>query len=323
MPGDQKQQENTTSQTVGSSTSKLSPYGPAQGYLGNLVDRIGSMGYGLTPGEETALTNLSGTAAAGNPYAGAIGGVANDLLAGGGSGKYTPLINDAYQQYVKNMTPIASGAGAGDPNDPALRGYLDVAGTDAANNINAQFAGAGRDLSGLNQQAVSRGVTQAEAPILYDAYNQALARRAAAAQGLLSAGQTTGAELEGINQTGVGNKIAGIGAADAATSANSYGPMLQLAVEAQRRGIPLSALTSQAGILAPIAAQFGTTNTSGTQTGNQQKETTTSVPLSQQIIGAAIGTAGLMGSFGAPSIFKSAGSGLFSALSNNFRPGYA
>jgi hypothetical protein len=75
--------------------------------------------------------------------------------------------------------------------------------------------------------------------------------------------------------------------------AQMSGPMLQLQAEAQRRGIPLQTLAQQMGIALPAAQAFGTTNT------NTQGQTTTSVPLSQQIIGGAVGGAGLLGGTGA------------------------
>ena len=56
------------------------------------------------------------------------------------------------------------------------------------NSVNGQFAGAGRDLSGLNQQYLGRGITAAEAPILLNQYNQNVAQRQQAASGLLGAG---------------------------------------------------------------------------------------------------------------------------------------
>jgi hypothetical protein len=90
-----------------------------------------------------------------------------------------------------------------------------------------------------------------------------------AANSLLSGGL-----LSQFNQNANTNKLAGITASDAALTAQNYGPLQQLAIEAQRRGIPLSTMAQQMGLVMPAAQAFGTTtgNTQGTQTmsGAQQ-----------------------------------------------------
>ena len=67
------------------------------------------------------------------------------------------------------------------------------------------------DLSGANTQALGRGIGQAEAPILMDAYNRANADRLAAITGQYGAGNTTSGILSGLDQTKLGNMQAGIG----------------------------------------------------------------------------------------------------------------
>jgi hypothetical protein len=277
----QQQQQQTTSTT---------PWAPASGAIQGILGNAMSINPNLTGTEKGALDKLSALGAAGNPYAQGVGNVASTLLAGGGPDR-SGMVNDAYSQYQKALNPFASGAYIDPSSNPELQKYLQVARDDATNSINGQFAAAGRDLSGMNSQALGRGIGQAEAPILYDAYNQARGQQLGAINSLYGAGGTTAGLLSGLDQTKLGNMQAGIGASQSATQAQQYGPMLQLQAEAQRRGIPLQTLAAQMGIALPAGQAFGTQS----QTG----QTTTSVPLAQQIAGGVIGGAGLLGGTGA------------------------
>ena len=165
--------------------------------------------------------------------------------------------------------------------------------SDITNQVNSQFAGAGRDMSGMNTQTLARGLAQGEGQLIANQYNQNVGNQLGAMGALYGAGNTTGGLLSGLNQQGLANQQAGIGATDAATQAQQYGPMLQLQTEAARRGIPLQALAQQMGIALPAASAFGT------QTGNTTGQTTTQLPLAQQLVGGGIGLAGLLGGTGA------------------------
>ena len=124
-----------------------------------------------------------------------IGGVATRCFAGGGPDR-TPTVNGAYDQYRAALVPFARGDYVDPAADPALRSYLDVLKNDVSTQVNGMFAGAGRDLSGMNQQALARGITQAEAPVLLDAYNRALAGQRSAINSLYGAGGQTAGLLD-------------------------------------------------------------------------------------------------------------------------------
>ena len=189
------------------------PWAATSGLLGNLLNQIGGLSPNLTEAESGALGQLSANASAGNPWASQIGGVANTLLAGGGPDR-TPMVNGAYDQYRAALAPFARGDYVDPASDPALRSYLDVLKNDVSTQVNGMFAGAGRDLSGMNQQALARGITQAEAPVLLDAYNRALAGQRSAIDALYGAGGQTAGLLSNLDQARLANQQAGIGAAD-------------------------------------------------------------------------------------------------------------
>src|SRR5581483_3514034 len=136
---------------------KTEPWAPAiplaTDLLGQLQGRLGDTG--VTGNETAALDALTANAQGGNPYAPAIGGLANSLLAGGNAAAQAPMLQSAYQQYQGQLSPYAAGAMLDPSKNPALQGYLSTIQNDVANQVNAQFAGAGRDLSGMNQQALA------------------------------------------------------------------------------------------------------------------------------------------------------------------------
>jgi hypothetical protein len=264
-------QERTT-QSNQQQQSQLTPGLGLGGLLGNLGSQIGNTPTGLTSQEQSALGSISSLGAAGNPFASSIGGVANTLLSGGGPDR-TGIVNDAYSQYQSLINPTATGQYT-DPNtNPFFAQTTGAIGDDVTNRLKSLFAGSGRDPSGAGEFSgqLGRGIASATAPIYAQQYQNERTNQLNAINNLFGAGTSTAGTLSGLDQTRLGNMQAGIGAADAANQANLYGPQLQLAAEAQRRGIPMNSIAQQLGLLGPLAAQFGTQNQSGT--GSQTSET--------------------------------------------------
>ena len=338
MGGSTKETTTTSSQSQASqqasrqasqqaSEQGTTPWAATSGLLGNLLDRIGGLSPDLTAAKSGAFGQLAANASAGNPWASRIGGVADTLLAGGGPDR-TPTVNAAYDQYRAALTLFARGDYLDPAADPALRPYLDVLKDDVSNQVNGMFAGAGRDLSGMNQQALARGITQAEAPVLLDAYNRAVAGQRSAIDALYGAGGQTAGLLSNLDQTRLANQQAGIGAADAALTAQNWGPMQQIAIEAQRRGIPLQTLAAQFGMVLPAAQAFATTSgtssgsssgtASGTSVGNGTQQKTESTPFNPW----SLAPLALMPLTGGTSLAGGAasalGGGLFNSLTGGF-----
>ena len=95
MGGTTKETNTTTSQSQATQQATqqgsqqatqqgTTPWAATSGLLGNLLSQIGGLSPNLTDAESSAFGQLSANAAAGNPWASQIGGVANTLLAGGG-----------------------------------------------------------------------------------------------------------------------------------------------------------------------------------------------------------------------------------------------
>lgn len=258
--------ESSQTQTQSSSTAPWAPAMPAMtGLLGQLEGQLGNAN--LTGAETTALDNLQKTANAGNPYADQIGGYAKDLLSGGGANGQAGAIQGGLDAFKTQMSPYAS-ADYSSLNDPRLRAALDQVQNDTTNSVRGQFAAGGRSFSPDEAMAVGRGVSAAQAPLILNQFNQDRSVQQGAAKSLYDAQNNTGGLLTGLTQQSLANRGLGVDAAGKAIDANNYGANQSLAIEAQRRGIPMQALGLLAQIGIPIAGLGGTSSGTATMTKN-------------------------------------------------------
>lgn len=257
--------QSSSTQTQQSTTAPWATGQPAiNGILGQLNPLIQNSG--LNPTESGALSQLQANAAGGNPYAGQIAGYATNLLNGGGATAQAPALQSGLSTLQSQLTPYANGSMIG--NDPALQAQLQQIATDTTNQVNGQFAAAGRDLSGANQMALGRGIAAGEAPVISGQYNQDVANQINAANTLYGAQNTTGGLLSGLNQQGLANQGQGVQASQDALAAQNYGPQQQLALAQLAQQIPAQNLGMLANIGIPIAGLGTQSSGSGTTTNN-------------------------------------------------------
>src|SRR5882724_7938180 len=247
--------------------SQTAPWEAAQPILKGILGQLGTglNDTALTGAETGALNTLQSNAAQGNPFAGQISGYAQSLLNGGGANAQASNVQGNLGAFHSQLTPYADGSLVG--NNPALAAQLAQIQTDVGNSVNGQFAAAGRDFSGANQQAYGRGVAAGEAPVIAAQYNQDVGNQINAANALYNAGNATAGALSGMQPNYLGNQGQGVTAAQSARDAQNYGANATLAEEAQRRGIPVQALSLLAQIGTPIAGLGSQTN--GTATGTR------------------------------------------------------
>lgn len=248
------------------------PWQPAQPALTNLLGQISGVqgNTGPNPTELGAFNQLQQNAYNGNPWTAQIGQYASNLLGGGGATDQAGNVQNNLSAYQAALTPWINGS-MGDPSkNPALAQALQTVNADTTNSINQQFAGAGRDLSGMNQQAIARGLAQGEAPLLLNAQQAGLN----AANNLYQAGNTTSGILSGLQQQSLANQGVGVPATEQALEAQNYGPNQTLNIQSALRNLPLGTLQSLSSLLVPIAGLGGqvSSNASGTQqmSGAQQ-----------------------------------------------------
>lgn len=262
MSGGGTSKSNQTTQQV--TKTEQNPWDPAiPGLKGiasaatNLVPQAGT----LSPLQTQALDSMQANANAGNPYAGRVAGLADELFTGGKD--RTGIAQSAYDDYKAQSQPYLS-ANYTDPyKNPAFQAYLDTTTNDIANRVNGMFAGAGRDMSGMNFQTLARGITEGTAPIFANQYNALVGQQQAAMNGLYGAGNTTAGTLSNLDQTALGNKGVGVSVADAALAARDQSAQRTLEIEAQRQGIPVSQLAQVTGILGSVGSMGGTGQSNG------------------------------------------------------------
>jgi hypothetical protein len=259
----------STQQTQQSSTTN--PWQPTQGILKDILGGIrGQVGNYQPTAAETAAINQLKTNAANLPnYAPQATRLAADLQTGGPD--RGGLLTDAYSNYQKTLSPYLDPSYLDPTKSPGIQALLDTVRGDVSNSVNGQFAAAGRDLSGLNTQALARGITQAEAPVLLDQYNRNIATQQAAANSLYGAAGTTTAGLSGLDQQAFANRAQGlnVGLNTVPQAANASASGV-LNAENLLRTLPLQNLQALASLVVPIAGlggqSYGTSNTTGTQT---------------------------------------------------------
>lgn len=264
------------------------PWAPTRGIMMDMIGRIGNQLDDTAPSgiENNAITQLLRNAQT-NPFAPGIDSLAHDLLGGGGPDR-SGMVTDAYNAYKTDLTGTARGDYL-DPNkNPYTRGMLDTVQSDVSNRVNSMFAGAGRDLSGMNTQTLARGIAEGSTPIMADIYNRERQNQLSAMDKLYGAGAGTAGILSGLDQTRLANRQAGAGLASQALQARDAPFMRQLEIEAKRRGMPIQNLAQIANLMLPIAQLGGSSTSQGRQTTTQHAN-----PV-QTAIGAAIAGLGLM-----------------------------
>jgi hypothetical protein len=282
-------QSNSNTQTSQQSTTAPGPMtsGTVQSIINQLNPLITQSG--ITPTQTSAINQLTQNAEAGNPYASGVGATASSLLNGGGATSQNPTLESNLTNYDNSIGSIAGAApGSSTVNSPDVQRALQAANVGITNQVDGEFAAAGRSGSGANQGTLAYNEANADAPIILNQANTDAANQVATANNLYNAGNTTSGAVTGNNQTALGNEEAGITAAPQALTAANYGPTA--AIEAQELGqeIPAQNLGMLANIGIPLA-QLNTTTT-GTGTSN-----TTNTPSFLQDI---TGLGGLIGSTG-------------------------
>ena len=163
--------------------------------------------------------------------------------------------------------------GIGDPqNAPGMQNVLNTIQNDVSNQINGQFAGAGRSLSGLNEQTLARGLSQGEAVPLLNQYNQDIANQL------------------GIQSAASGNIQTGLQDASQGPQLAQQVPMARNALNVQYRDQPASIIGAYENLINPIAGLGGTSQGNNTYQMNGQ--------ATNSILGQLGQVGGLLGPFG-------------------------
>jgi hypothetical protein len=255
-----------------SSKSKQDPWKPAVPYLKDFLSQTGQVGanagQGLTPGQTAAFGQLKDNALQGSPWVAQQSQLAGDLY---GTADRTGIVGDAYSGLQSQLGDYASGEYLDPMSNPQMLAMLQQVGDDAFNRINAQFAGAGRDLSGANQTAAARGVTQAQLPLLLNQYNRAQDQQFDAAKTLYGAGSDTASTQGALDAQRAALRGQAAGAGQTATDMQNAGAERTIDLEQMMKTLPYEELGQLAALLFPAGQLGKQTKASGESSGTEFK----------------------------------------------------
>ena len=258
----------STSQTQNQSGS-TNPWAPAIPALNNILGQISNTSTQPTNNQNAATSGLIGASQGLPNFGGQAAAATTSMLPGGDI--YNTL-NNGYSDLQKQLNPIANGSL--DPTQaPGMSNVLQTIRNDVGNSVNSQFAGAGRDLSGLNQQSLARGIAQGEAVPLLNQYNANVGNIMGAANSLYGGANSTATGLSGIAGAGLGAAAAQPGIAQAPALA-------QLGAANTQYGQPLQNLGLLSQLTVPIAGLGG--QYQGTSTGTGTSQTNNQMSGAQQ-----------------------------------------
>lgn len=277
-----------TSSTTQQSSSSLAPYSPATGSMNGILGSLGSMAGSagtLNPTESGAINQVIQNSNGTPNYSAPINSGTYGLLSGGGANNNNGAITQNLANYTSNIGSTANGSNIG--GNTALQPQLAQIATDTTNDVNSQFAAAGRDGSPANSMALGRGIAAGEAPVIASQYNTDVANQQAAAGNLYAAGNSTYGMLNN-NQTQANTNFQnGVASIGSGVTAENAAPTAAINAAAMQFGIPASQLTTLLGSISPVAAQFGTQ--SGQSSGTQTMSPTQQIAMLSQAAGSLFG----------------------------------
>src|SRR6185312_13389674 len=183
MPGGST---STTQQQQGTTA----PWAPAQPLLQNIIASLGAMPASVTPSQTGAYNTLTNE----SNWVPQFGPQANKTTSNLFNYNTTPQQNistGSLNNFQTWMSPYLSSSYLNPMSTPGLSTALQGLTNTISNNVNDQFAAAGRDLSPANTTALAYGLEQGEAPVIANQYNTNVAQQQAAANAVFGAGNTT------------------------------------------------------------------------------------------------------------------------------------
>ena len=268
------------------------PWAPTQPLLGGIISQLSGIGTAPTGDQLEQIHRLK--SAAGNiPN---FGGAGADAVTNALRTSTTPqqgLLSGSFGNLFNQLQPFASGANTDPMSNPYTKQMLATLNNDITNQVNGQFAAAGRDLSPANSQALARGLSQGEGGLLANMFQQNTANQLGAANSLFGAGGSTAGGLTGQQLAALQAQQSGINAAGMIPGLYTGPASAGLGAANTAYGLPFQNIGMLSGLVNPMAGLGGQTSGGGTSTTTQPQNTMSNV------IGAGLGGIGLLGGTGA------------------------
>lgn len=259
----------SSKKTTTSQQSQTEPWGPAVPYLSRFLQDADMARSNLGPSGDQldAYAALKTNAAQGNPFTGQINQLASDAF---GTQSRTGLLDQAFGDMKGQLGDVAAGKNLDILSDPRMQAMLQQVGNDAQNRVQGLFAGAGRDITGnaAGQQALGRGVTQAQLPLLMQEFARQQGRTDTAIRDIANAGMSNATQGQALNQAAMQQRASGVDFANQAMTARDQPYNTILNLDQQLKQMPFEDLSLYASLLLPVAglgAQQSGTGTSKTK----------------------------------------------------------
>ncbi|WP_333790618.1 hypothetical protein [Sphingorhabdus sp.] len=245
------------------------PWAYATPAIQGFTDKLSTAGgIGMTPDQSAAFGVLKNNAAQGNPWTAKQAGLADQAY---NTADRSGMVGSQFNAMQTNLGNYANGSMNDPASNPYLSKYMDQVGTQAFDKINAQFAGAGRDLSGINQKAAAAGYTEASLPLAFNQYNQGVANQFSANNALMGGAQSTATTQGALDQQRLGMQAQAGALGQQALDMRNSGANQVLNLDQQIKQMPYEDLSQLAALLFPAAGLGGVTT--GTGQGNSQSKT--------------------------------------------------
>lgn len=249
--------------------SQSDPWEGAVGGIKDFLTKLGAFSGGNTGPNDKQLGAIDTLEANGaSPYTGDIDKLTKDLFA---TQSGAPAVHQGYDELNTRLSPTANGTNvSGFMDDPNLQKLLQSVGDQTAWRNNSMFAGAGRDLSGVNQQSTARGVGQAQLPILVDQLNKEKSRTDAAARTLFDANTTAATTGSSLDEQAAAMRKAGIDTGNAALTARDRDATTTLTLEDMKKKMAQGDMSWLAELLYGAGGLGGSTDGTSYSKGNSQ-----------------------------------------------------
>lgn len=307
MGGDAEKTQTTSQQT--------NPWAPAMPGLKDLISKYTGQSTDVTGDQSNALGMLRNAISGMQDFSGAGNSAVSNLF-GSNFNPQIGMLNSANTALNDNLSATASGANLDPYKTPGFSDAIQTAIQDTTNAVKGVYAGSGRDPSGAGSfaQSLGRGITQGISPTIAAQANQNIANMNDANKTLYNAAGSTATGTSGLQQQGLMNGINAIGAAGTVPNLATQQGTAALNLANTSYNQPYGNLSSLLGPLTQLGSMGQQSNGTTTQTQSNS--------LLSNILGGAMGTAGILGqtgAFGASGWMGPAMSSLFAFSDENVK----
>jgi len=259
----------SNSQTTNSSqSSEFAPWAQTIPGLTNIVNQLSNGGAPTTGAQTSALNTLQAGANAtpnyGNTASNAVNGLFNTSTQ-----PQIGLWNNATNTTNQTLSPYLSADYTNPMNTPGFSQALGTLNQDITNQVNGQFAAAGRSDSPGNSQALARGLSQGEGQLIANQYNSLVGQQQSAANQYQTNNANTAQGTAALGQIPIQNQLSGITAAGSLPGLYTAPGATQLTAANTAQQQPYENLQLPTSLLAGIAGLGGTSSGTGTSTTTQ------------------------------------------------------